>query len=372
MLDSGDQVGPAHLDLSSVFVDADGGVAAESTDPGTTVGTIRQVGALLALLLPAHDFMFLRERVVAKAIASQPVYRSLEELSQAIAYYERPSRVELIRALYQRAEGGTGATNAALPAPPAAAPAVQSPPTPKPHRRGLGQLIGVTVATVLIAVIAVAGVAAWKLGAGTFLTSNVFVNGRPVTAAPAVPETRESNPPPPAATPERRNPRPVRLKPAPQPAATVEPVQVASVPADSERTVAAPPIVNEAPVARQPDVARVEPTPPPVVPAPPPVVERPVIHGATEGDVVPPRMVYPQTLQPAVPGMSRQDFLRIEVVVNDHGMVESAKAKDAPRNLTESVMLFNALATAKSWRFNPAVKHDEPVHYAQLIALPLH
>jgi len=82
--------------------------------------------------------------------------------------------------------------------------------------------------------------------------------------------------------------------------------------------------------------------------------------------------VYPQTLQPAVPGMSRQDFLRIEVVVNDHGMVESAKAKDAPRNLTESVMLFNALATAKSWRFNPAVKHDEPVHYAQLIALPLH
>jgi hypothetical protein len=366
MIESDDLVGPDHLDLSSVSIDADGGVAAEASEPGTTIGTIRQIGALLALLLPAHDFMFLRERVVAKAIASAPVYRSLQDLSQALAYYERPNRVELIRALYQRAEDGRAVVGAPAPVPLAqvAAPVVQPPSTPKVRRRGLAHLMGITVATVIVTVVIVGGIGAWKLGAWSFLGNKVFVQGGAPAVARVVPEASESSAPP-VVNPERKSARPLRTKPAPEPAASIEPVPALPVLAEPERTVSAPPVVNDLPVVREPDVPSAE-------PAPPPVVDRPAIHRATEGDVTPPQMVYPQTLQPAVAGMSRQDFLRIEVVVNDHGVVESAKAKDVPRNLTESMMLFNALATAKSWRFNPAVKHDEPVRYAQLIALPLH
>ena len=59
------------------------------------------------------------------------------------------------------------------------------------------------------------------------------------------------------------------------------------------------------------------------------------------------------------------------LVVDEHGKVDSVRAVNAPRNISESIVLTAALSTVKAWRFRPATKDGVPVRYVQVVPLSL-
>src|SRR5712692_6186107 len=79
-----------------------GGVSAVLKGLRSETAAVNRLGTILSEILPAEDPMFLRPRLVAKATSAPPVYGSLEELSHALAYYERPDRTGLIQDVYNR------------------------------------------------------------------------------------------------------------------------------------------------------------------------------------------------------------------------------------------------------------------------------
>lgn len=114
---------------------------------------------------------------------------------------------------------------------------------------------------------------------------------------------------------------------------------------------------------------------PPVSPVAPgsssPAREANVTFGPGDAEVIPPKAIDAQTiikLRPVTPGI-RHDALIIAVVVNEQGLVDSARAVMPPRDLGESVILMGALSSAKSWRFHPATRSGRPVKYRQTFEL---
>jgi len=102
-----------------------------------------------------------------------------------------------------------------------------------------------------------------------------------------------------------------------------------------------------------------------------PAKEANVTFGPGDAEVIPPRVIDAQTiikLRPVTPGI-RHDALIIAVVVNEQGLVESARAVMPPRDLGESVILMGALSSAKSWRFRPATRSGRPVKFRQTFEL---
>ena len=95
-------------------------------------------------------------------------------------------------------------------------------------------------------------------------------------------------------------------------------------------------------------------------------------YSANDETVSPPTVVYPQSLSQTPTTTAREDVLIVEVLVNELGRVDWAKAIDHPRNLGESLVLTNALSATKTWRFNPAMKEGLPVKYRELIAVAIH
>src|ERR1044071_4730960 len=122
IIDSADN-GPGRVDPHDVLVSENGGIAVACKGPRNAVAAVQCLGTILDGLLPEHDFMFLRARLVSKATSSPPHYNSLQEFSDAIAYYERPNRAEIVQELYRRFRK--------LPAQPDAAPRIQQAAVPK-------------------------------------------------------------------------------------------------------------------------------------------------------------------------------------------------------------------------------------------------
>jgi hypothetical protein len=89
----------------------------------------------------------------------------------------------------------------------------------------------------------------------------------------------------------------------------------------------------------------------------------------TDNDVVPPSVVYPHYLSASESGRHRADIFVVEIVVNERGEVETVKGRDAPRSIADALFLANALSSAKSWRFKPALKGDFRVKYRHLFEL---
>ena len=359
LIEDADHLGPARLDMADVFLDESGRVATVPHDPGTTAETVVHIGHIISQLLPDHDFMFLRDRLVAKATATPPVYRSIDELSEALEYYERPNRHELIQAVYQRWVQGDAPV---VPAPgpvavlPVAAPQPTQPPVPEVQPPDGGGAWATLQGDRLRYV--VAGVAALVLLAGLGAFSMWIGRPRPVESTEATnvqPDLPLVDVPAPAPKPQRPAIfRAVRTKLSPEAPSITAPVVA----------IAEPPAPAPAPAPRAAAEAV-------VVPPAPATIENRQIHRSTDPDVAPPRLIYPQTLSPVLTAMPRSDFMTFEVVVDDRGLVESVKAKDSPHTIGELLILLNALSSAKSWRFDPALRLDAPVRYSQLVALPL-
>jgi len=181
----------------------------------------------------------------------------------------------------------------------------------------------------------------------------------PATAAPA-------DAPPETSTTAASTAHDVQLPPEPRRRKRSEPVGVAvgaDAPVTAASTVAestAAPVLEfrpVSPVAEPSSSSPLEPTN--------------VTFSSSDAGVTPPKAIDAQTLiklRPVTPGI-RHDALIIAVVVNEDGLVESARAVMPPRDLGESVILMGALSSAKSWRFHPATRSGQPVKFRQTFEL---
>jgi outer membrane biosynthesis protein TonB len=73
-------------------------------------------------------------------------------------------------------------------------------------------------------------------------------------------------------------------------------------------------------------------------------------------------------LRPSSPKV-RLDALTIAVVVNPDGSVDSVHGLVAPENISEVLLLTEALSAVKSWRFSPATRDGAPVKYRQVVPI---
>jgi hypothetical protein len=326
------------------------------------------LGHILHVVLDASSTPTPVRLFVSMAISSNR-YASVNAFAEALAYYERPGRTELIRAVHERAL-----------APPPAETQRQSEPVQKeqdqekeepkpvqPPRRRRSKAVVAAAAVLLCAVgagvwfwmgpqrassptafgalAAQARSAAEKLGATVRETLGIPSGSEQVAEAPATAPSPQKL---------RRVRRPVR-------AAASEPLK--------SSTLAA--------LALSTPFAAVETSPLPLVETMPPqlgsalmaedasapaigetdVVEVPV-YSSTAVDVLPPVLLYPH-LRPTAPEVRSLPGNRMELLIGDDGMVERVKLMARPVRMPDMMLLHSA----KTWRFQPALKDGRSVRY---------
>jgi hypothetical protein len=324
------------------------------------------LGHILHVLLDASSTPTPVRLFVSMAISSNR-YASVNAFAEALAYYERPGRTELIRAVHERA----------LAPPPPAETQHQSEPVQKeqdqekeepkpvqPPRRRRSK--AVVAAAVLLCAVG-AGVWFW-MGPQRASSSTAFgvlaaqargaaeKLGATVLETLGIPSGSEQVAEAPAPSPQkpRRVRRPVRA--------------AASQPLESS-TLA---------LAFLTPFAAVEPTSPlPLVETMPPqlgsalmaedasapaigetdVVEVPV-YSSTAVDVLPPVLLYPH-LPRTAPEVRSLPGNRMELLIGDDGMVERVKLMARPVRMPDMMLLHSA----KTWRFQPALKDGRSVRY---------
>jgi hypothetical protein len=369
MLDSGGLVEPRLIDLHNVSIDAAGSVGVE-LGPRSALSPVQSVGAVLSALLPQTAVTFLRDGIVAKATASPPAYGSLEALSDALKYYERPNRTALIQAVYER--WNHGRSSYAAERPEADTPILLPEPALEfPQRR---VWIHPRVARLVVGAAVLVAAAAT---AATFMVNRVqwtadALPGRAVVAVERIVRsliTTErasddaltvSNPPTPSrgrrrarsaetvSTFSRLNVNPPDGFPAaPEVLASattgqLEPLETVGIPSSASPSDRAD-LITAALDTR--------------------------IYGRQDADVGPPVPIYPQSITPAPDGLRRPGYLALEIIVNDRGTVDLARARDLPRTIGESVLMTMALSAVKSWQFHPARKDGSAVTYREIVAI---
>ncbi|PWT85093.1 MAG: hypothetical protein C5B57_03635 [Blastocatellia bacterium] len=368
IIETGNNSAPAKPDLNDIYIDSAGGVAAASDGPQPPTAAVRCVGEVLSKILPSNDFMNLRSRIVPKAASPTPFYASVKELSDALAYYERPNRYQIIQAVFERWQT----------LPPPIVPVQPRSNDVDVLKRKVRRPRGATTSkwlqvagAVLLFVAAGGAIITWAVKTAPLssesdddtLTYSNDGSGRAEAEEPSqrTVDSRakpgKASEPVRAEVPQRAPVTPRFLYRPDQPVTEISdrnpnPGATLSESADSVPETAAP----------TPAVSEIRP------PAP---VGTAAIYKADDRGITPPKVVYPQSLIPST-GARREDVLIVEVILNEAGKVDSAKAIDLPRTLGESLVLTNALAATKTWRFHPALKDGQPVRYRELIAVAIH
>ena len=391
--------------LDDVFIDAAGDVAYRGVVPGTMPLAVQAVGAVLSGLLSATDPLFIRTRIVSKALASPPEYHSLDELAHALAPHDRPNPREVIASLYRRATGTSAVATVAPSTTPSAPPRLVS-------AKSFGQLVSARATSLLeqarrwlpsrtgrLALKSAIVVLAVTLSASMV---RLFVSAPepiviPPPPAPEVDARAQSLVPNPVAWSEPEAAAPEAAATAGQKRSPQLLVNRAShagagrSQVDARRTVERPSAPAEAPLAQPPslfpaphEVAGISSPVGAVTPvAPVPSRGRPEAvtstreasavashtYDTTDADVTPPSPMYTQlsgVLSPDTPGV-RTEVLTISVVVDEHGTVKSVKPVNAPRDISEYLVLFRALSAVKSVQFRPATREGVPVPYRLIV-----
>jgi hypothetical protein len=289
---------------------------------------------------------------VLNAISSEGD-KSPAAFGAALAYYERPGRDVLIRAVRERFF--------VTPIPPPGSepddveePEIESPPktlpTPAPRRKRLRAAALVMSASV----VAVTLVAGRTPGTGTptdhtnalaDIVAHVAATGREVargvgtamTAAVASRNDETPTPTPaPAEAPRARAPRPHVASSAPAVTSTAAPMGV---------TVLEP---VSAPVAREPEAEAVAP-----IEEPAPAADH------APGEIVPPRLLEPVRLPGwAAPAAGTMTEV-IELEISPSGAVDRVRLISPAMRMTDMMIL----SAAKTWIFQPASQDGQPVPY---------
>ena len=326
-----------------------------------------EAGRALHTLLSTADVPVALRLFVTQATAPE-THASIREFAEALSYFGKPTRQELVQAIYDRCvavPNGVSAPAAPLPRlREAKTPRTpQTPEVPLSQRRRPTWLIPVAITACLL------GVAGWLWSSGVASGTNeeqspgllsqtkdviadVGVGVREVLgtrgAAPTSP--RPASVAPPTRTP-RSTASPRRLSVA---------SPTASQPLELPRLSAAPePVALSAlPI---PQALLQAPTAPRDVPA-----EReaaPILYSSEDTDVSPPVLLFPQLPPPLMIGSSNGPVNRMEIVVSADGAVERVRLVNGPTRMPDMMLL----SGAKLWRFAPAVKGGEPVRYRTVV-----
>jgi hypothetical protein len=415
---------PLPVDLDSIFIDATGRVKVNIGALPDEGAAVHALGQVLSDMLPSDSRSFLKTKIISKALASPPQFATIDEMSQAFRALSGPDRRDLIKAIYdlwQRdASRATVAASleplapiaesvdVAQPAPPVTA-AAPEPPTEESRSSEAAQRAKyqrlVLVSAVIVASLATLGIGAW------FVVTRSRVAPVAATVQPAAPPAEALEPTTaspidsakasagattvmsPRATPTVARPATessqasllsgVQKRTATVPAGTrtglpiadptpmiatsvdvsVRPLDPGNAPSKTSKSNFDPktsvPIQTAAGLSRSTaDLAPVE-------------ADAQPIYGKDDLEVTPPRPIVPRLLaglRPSSPKV-RLDALTIAVVVNADGSVDSVRGLVAPENISEVLLLTEALSAVKSWRFSPATRGGAPVKYRQVVPI---
>jgi hypothetical protein len=331
---------------AEIGVDADGSIAVLGLTAGPAVAS---AGHLLAGMVGADVPVRLR-LAINEATATESPYRHLAAFSEALAYFERPGRRELIATVYARAAAAPLrhiARPMQTPEPEALPDRQKQTSRPPQWRRALVPLLliaGGVVAASIWLVSSHRQVSAALSALVETHSAQKLAPTEPIRVPDAQPHRR--------ATPVKAPMRREMQGPKHETARSV------SVPAKKQD---APPRMVfydllEIPATAPGDAADVS------------VSDiRPRVYSHDDGFVSPPRPVRPQ-LPPEPPfDPTVAPPTEIELVIGTTGLVESAKLRSVPRNITE----FMLLSAAKAWIFQPAVLEGRPVTYRYRVRLIL-
>lgn len=397
----------APMTIESILIDGAGRVKATAGNLDDEVTAVNAIGQVLSEILPDDGRSFLRTKIISKALASPPQFKTVDELSQALKALERPDGREVIRGifdLWQRESRPVAFAPLSEERPPVVEdplPVPSEPDVPAEKQETVPPPPSKRRQLVLVTTIVGGGVSALLIGA--FVLLNWFRTGPTAAASiPVAPATVNAHAPSePRPADNKRNDvaftgplAPVRQLSAPPPT----PAAPRRAVADAPRSVVAPADVSVPMIATASDVSwrpldqqENRGAPRPDVPAsgatavpssasresasiddlPRTRADAARIYTAKDPDVVPPTPILPRLLaglHPSTPGI-RPDALTVAVLVARDGSVESVRGLVAPRTMGETVLLTEALSVVKSWRFSPATKDGEPVKYEQIVPL---
>lgn len=355
-------------DPHGIVITAQGAVmirrgAGNSTD-------VDAIGRMLNVLLDPVSTPIPLRLFVAHSIGSEK-YQSVTAYGEALAYYARPDRAELIQALYLRCLNAPVAPLAALeelvtiePPPPPRTP------VPAPARRMLVPR-WMRIAAVLV-----------LLAFGSFFLMRQFAgNGgatpvaglRAAAAGMAKAVQRLVAPRPPITSEPGLAAQPVEAVPARTRSSRVRgdvPGAVATTEAADDRgssDESSSPAPVPVSAERLPDLVFSLPTLVPPVSSPSAsfdasrtvVAVDDTVYSSASPDVQPPVMFSPKLppLPPSDPYMRGTNTM--ELLIDEKGLVQQARLTSPPVRMSDMLLL----SPAKTWKFHPALKNGQPVKY---------
>lgn len=365
--------------LEDIFIGEAGTVTVGDQGRGERVPSA--AGRILHSLLSSTEVPVGLRLFVAQSSAPE-TYRSIREFATGLAYFGKPGRTNLIRAVYQRY------------APMAAADAFLSPHTPSwPQQRPLEALAATTPSVVPVTVLksrelpfwfapaAVAGAGVFVVGAALWAWSGGAFGGRREDSGLTVQAATV------AEVPEAQDP-----------VVATAPAAVALAPRSARSTGFAAPR-REAGVANQPGMARLgggrsgasgpegasrsagtvsslgadarrkasasEPEVSVSLPIGAPAASEAgaTVYSGLDTDVQPPVLLFPQLPSPLFAAEAGAAVNRMELVVAPDGTVERVRLLEAPTRMPDMMLL----SGAKMWKFSPAMKDGEAVRYRTVV-----
>lgn len=340
---------------------------------------VRRLGQLLQACLAQADPPVQLRLAVTQATAPEPGYSSIRELSEALAYFERPNRELVLQELYSRAISAPDTSSPAELTLDTIAPldtydsARDSKPQNARRRRVSARAIAALATGVLVVAAATAysqfssvaplqaDVSGLALNAsdavGTTLVKGISAVSEKVGLGRLVP-AEGSGAPPTASVPATQAVR----KPAhiPKPMASKSKYDGRSFRIFDLEIL---PVVAGIPAAvgsAAVDLGDMV----PVAPSPTLVDDQPV-YSSDDPTVMPPVGVRPQLPRVLPSDITPDRLSRIELVVLPDGTVGSVKLLGGDRGVIQGMLL----SAAKAWKFKPAEKDGRPVAYRKIVWL---
>lgn len=357
--------------FEDVLLDEQGGVRVSSARRGER-GPVAAGRALHALLATADIPLPLR-LFVTQANAPE-THKTIKAFAEALAYFGKPGRADLIRAICERYRSTVpAASTASAPGRPATPPL---PPNPArgdqvlEQRRTAPQWLMPAAVAVCVASLA-AVIWLGLLGGGASSTAASAVAEATDATAEATPTSKD------ASTSQKNGKRPgpkgTVAQRAPEPTTRARPQSTPGDRAprrDVARTSSAPlfdPSAARATEALEAQARETTKATVPLIPASREYVIAPreneatTIYSAADADVQPPVMMYP-SLPPTVFVARNADVTvvnRMELVIAPDGTVERVRLVNGPQRMPDMMLL----SGAKLWKFSPATRNGEAVRY---------
>src|SRR5450759_3015364 len=371
LLDEAPATGVRVPDLHEIVLTADGTIDLTGEGPAGQSPVFR-IGRVLTALVANQQMPVPLRLLALTAVAPSPPYESVQDLTMALDYYERPDRAAILRAVYERNQQLPAIAEAAapfqeIPAAPAPPPAVPSPSWWKRHP------LVVATCLALVLIVAVGGFwpvirskAPWLagssrqvarlVGATTDTVARTVSSGiealRERLAGSSSADARPAAPPPaPSPTPSLARPRRALLRAT---GGWLRPGEKTAYVLPAAPTVAFDWTMEPALMVEPP-------------PLPAPVVEAGewTIYSAEDLDVGPPVSVHPKLPSEPPPGVRLETLPLLELVISAAGDVETVRLKTLSPDIRTSMML----SAVKAWRFQPATLNGRPVRYRYLVRL---